>query len=289
MAVAESTSSGPEYLRRVTQLLQDARRAHPTAGVWEAADLQWWWRKPRSTDSTPQTFWVDDQGSTVAAVILTDWESRLGVDVIVHPSCDSGLIEQLWRHAMADVAAATVVEMMVDDDDTAAKARLQRCGFTDTGERGVSAWLDIDDRPSVSRLAAGHHLHSRATDGDRLHHMVDRNGPDVENRLRETSLYRPALDLFVVDPSGEPVAYGLFWFDPVTGVGLVEPMRTHEQHQRLGLARHILTAGIELLVGAGARRIKINFEPVNAASRTLYLDVGFRPVTTTAVYARHVS
>jgi RimJ/RimL family protein N-acetyltransferase len=54
-------------------------------------------------------------------------------------------------------------------------------------------------------------------------------------------------------------------------------MRTEDDHQGRGLARHVLTAGIDRLARAGATRIKICFEPDNAASRRLYASVGFEP------------
>lgn len=114
--------------------------------------------------------------------------------------------------------------------------------------------------------------------------MVGRNGAQVAKRLGQTSLYRKDLDLVIVDSTGEPVAYGLFWYDPSTKVGLVEPMRTDESHQRRGLARHILTTGINRLVDAGATRIKISYEQDNPASGSLYLDVGFVPTSTTSLY-----
>jgi GNAT superfamily N-acetyltransferase len=116
--------------------------------------------------------------------------------------------------------------------------------------------------------------------------MVHRSGPDVETRLRQTSLYRPDLDLVVLDRRDRVAAYGLFWFDGETATGLVEPMRTEDDHQRRGLARHLLTAGIDRLAAAGATRIKICFEPDNPASRQLYLSVGFEPVKQTVVFAR---
>ncbi len=53
---------GLEYLEAVTTLLQRIRNAHPTAGLWEAADRQWSWRNPRATDGLPQLFWFDDLG-----------------------------------------------------------------------------------------------------------------------------------------------------------------------------------------------------------------------------------
>ncbi|MGH8945235.1 MAG: GNAT family N-acetyltransferase, partial [Acidimicrobiia bacterium] len=75
-------------------------------------------------------------------------------------------------------------------------------------------------------------------------------------------------------------------FDPETATGLVEPMRTEDDHQRRGLARYLLTAGIDLLAEAGAVRIKICFRPDNPASRGLYLSVGFEPVKQCAVVSR---
>ena len=90
--------------------------------------------------------------------------------------------------------------------------------------------------------------------------------------------------MLVLDGDDRYAACGLFWFDPETMTGLVEPMRTEDDHQRRGLARHILTAGIDLLADAGAERIKICFEPDNAASRDLYLSVGFEPVKRTDLF-----
>jgi RimJ/RimL family protein N-acetyltransferase len=104
-----------------------------------------------------------------------------------------------------------------------------------------------------------------------------RNHPDPEARLRQTSLYRPDLDLVVHDQHDNVAAYGLFWHDPVTATGLVEPMRTENDHQRRGLARHVLTAGVALLADAGAQRIKIVYDPDNPASGHLYRSVGFEP------------
>lgn len=64
---------GLHSLEAVTVLLQRIRSAHPTAGLYEAADLQWWWREPRSTDGLPQLFWFDHLGRPEAAVITTGW------------------------------------------------------------------------------------------------------------------------------------------------------------------------------------------------------------------------
>ena len=47
MAIHGVRASGLEYLALATELLQRVRLADAATGVWEAADLQWWWRTPR--------------------------------------------------------------------------------------------------------------------------------------------------------------------------------------------------------------------------------------------------
>ena len=80
---------GLDYLSAATALLHRARRAHPTKGLYEAADLQWWWRSPRSTDHLGQLFWFDQLGRPSAAVIATDWGDRIALDPIVLPDATS--------------------------------------------------------------------------------------------------------------------------------------------------------------------------------------------------------
>jgi RimJ/RimL family protein N-acetyltransferase len=139
----------------------------------------------------------------------------------------------------------------------------------------------------ISSLHDGYRLSDRSQTTERPHHMlsIERNHPDPGQRLRQTSLYRPDLDLVVFDSNDSVAAYGLFWYDPTTRTGLVEPMRTEDDHQQRGLARHILTAGLDRLAAAGADRIKICYEPDNPASSHLYLSVGFQPDRQTDVFS----
>jgi len=88
----------------------------------------------------------------------------------------------------------------------------------------------------------------------------------------------------VLDKNDESAAYGMGWFDPELTIGLMEPMRTHDDHQRRGLARHILTAGVNRLFDAGSERVKICFEIENAPASHLYQDVGFEIVKETDFY-----
>jgi GNAT superfamily N-acetyltransferase len=288
--------AGLDYLAAATALLRRVRSAHATAGLLEAADLHWWWRSPRSTDSCPQLFWFDDRGPQ-AAVIATDWGDGIALDPIVMAGSSPQWVEHVVERGLAHAAALGFesVDVVADSSDPVMCRALldhglQRaeCGAPASmaGTSVVCAWLDADARPVTSPLCEGYRLCSRLDTRHRPHHMVRRSGPAVESRLRQTSLYRAEFDLVALDAHDEVAAYALFWFDPVTATGLVEPMRTEDSHQRRGLARHLLTHGLGLLAAAGAKRIKICFKPDNAAARDLYLRVGFVPDKQTMTFCR---
>ena len=269
-------------------LLQRIRRTHPTAGLYEAADLQWWWRMPRSTDNVPQLFWFDDLGRPAAAVIATDWGDRIALDPILMPDATPEWVARVIERGLAHAyeSGFEAVGLEVDRADHVLRDVLVGHGFASERDGVVETWLAADARPEISPLHDGYRLCSRLDTMERPHHMINqRNHSDLEARLRQTSLYRPDLDLVVLDSRDSVAAYGLFWYDPETGTGLVEPMRTEADHQRRGLARHILTTGIDLLAGAGAERIKICYEPDNPAARNLYLGVGFEPDRETVYFS----
>jgi ribosomal protein S18 acetylase RimI-like enzyme len=214
---------------------------------------------------------------------------RLGCDLIVRPAA-SHLLPAMWNTAEASLKKlrGAGVEMTVRDDDATTIALALAAGFVADNDIAVSCWLDAADRPQISDLADGYRLLSRADVPTSAHHMIKRNGPHVAERLGECSLYNPSFDLFVEAPDGSVAAYGLFWPDTITGVGLVEPMRTEDLHQNRGLARHILTAGVERLAAAGCTRMKITYMDDNPTSKHIYRSAGFQPGDTARTYRRSV-
>ncbi len=286
-ATSEQHRAGREYLAAVTDLLRRGRKAHDTKGLFEPAELQYWWGIPRTTDDLPQLFWFDDSDRPVAAAILTAFSDGMQLDPIVLPDASpewtTHVVECGLRHATAHGYDA--VHLEVDRDDEVVCELLARRGFTIREDGLVESWMLAADRPPISPARDDYRLSTRLDTMDRPHHLVKRGAPESEERLRQTSLYRPEFDLVVLVRFEAVVAHGLFWLDPETSTGVVEPMRTEDDHQRQGLARHVLTSGVDLLANAGAERIKICFEANNEAARDLYLDVGFQAVKQTDVWA----
>lgn len=295
----EHALQGHQYLQAATRLLQRVAQQDPTAGLLEAADLQWWWRTPRRTDALPQLFWRDDDGAPMAAAIATDWGDGVALDLILMPDASAEQAQQVLERALSHAQALGLgdLDIVVDREDARMHQLLASHGFArdPDGKLDVElAMLDLCGRtPSQAGASApspalppGYRLCDRAETWPRPHHMISRSGPEIDERLRQTRLYRADLDLLVLDSDESLAAYGLFWFDEVTATGLVEPMRTEAAHQRQGLAGHLLSAGIERLGRAGAARVKVCFQPGNAAAQALYLRAGFRPYKRTAVLSR---
>ena len=282
MAIGEARASGLDYLGLATALLQRARLTDPEAGVWEAADLQWWWRTPRRSDAIGQLFWMDE-GSPVAGFVLTDWGRMWGCDPIVVPGLSAVPLATIWSRAVEAIDALRLdaVEVLVRDDDSELLALLSDAGFVARHRSGI-AWIDADDRPEVGSVPEGFVLVDRARKRAGPHPMRRRSGEAVEARLRQCSLYDPELDLAVETADGTVAGYALFWLDPVTGVGLVEPMRVEESYQRRGLARAMLTEGLERLARRGAGRLKVGYG--TDAARALYVGAGFRPTSPSTLY-----
>src|SRR6266550_3694604 len=284
MAIHEVHASGLECLVLATELLQRTRLADADVGLWEAADLQWWWRTPRPSDVIDQLFWIDDDGP-VAGVVLTDWGRVWGCDPIVVPGVATVPLPTLWAYAVEaiDALGLEAVEVLARDDDSELRSLLAGAGFVADGQQSGITWMNAGDRPDVSALPEGFALLDRAQETTRPHPMRKRSGEEVEARLRQCSLYDPALDLAVEAADGQAAGYALFWFDPVTEVGLVEPMRVEDAYQRRGLARAMLTAGLDRLAKRGARRLKVGY--ATDVARGLYVGAGFRVTSTSSSFS----
>jgi predicted N-acetyltransferase YhbS len=269
--------TGLERLTAVTTLLHRIRLQEPRAGVWEAADLQWWWRRPRASDAVPTPVWFDDADQPIAAAVLTEWPHAWWLDLIRLPGLPVSL-DDLVGPAWAQLErrdGSPAIEALVLADDVELGAWFEGRGFAATDE-SWSGWQAAADRPAVAALPTDYQLVDRAVRGVDVapeHPMVARNGPDVEARLRQTTLYDPRLDLAVLAPDGSVAGYALFWRDPVTGVGLVEPVRVEDEHASHGIGYAMISAGLDRLAKAGAATLKIGWESERAGR--LYTRLGF--------------
>ncbi len=116
---------------------------------------------------------------------------------------------------------------------------------------------------------------------------TSRYDEDRHGAARASPLYQPGLDLVAVARDGSFAAYGLGWFDEVTGSVLLEPVGTDPAHARRGLARAVCAAILEAARGLGATQAVVGARGDDGypVPRRLYAGLGMRPVARTITLA----
>lgn len=273
MNITQRNLSGKHYLTAVTTLLQRIRLQGPFAGLYEAADLQWRWRLDDAAIAERQIFWFDGRGQPIACFLRQDAGEEWNFDFIYLPSASDGVETQILPHVLVELGNADrPATLAVSEHDGLLRRAVETLGYEQTENTLILTELEQD--PAGIPLPPGFSLGSRVEE-ERPHHLIPRNGIHVATRLGECSLYRPELDLCIRDAAGNVAAYALFWLDPLTQVGLIEPMRTESAFQRQGLARHLIAEGVTRLRALGAQSIRVVTFAKNTAANALYHRMGF--------------
>jgi len=88
--------------------------------------------------------------------------------------------------------------------------------------------------------------------------------------LQRAPDYHKENDLVIVAPNGDYAACAIVWHDDVNKVGHLEPLGTHPEHRRKGLAKAILCEGIRRLQGLGS-----TWMPMENGGEPFYHAFGF--------------
>jgi len=98
----------------------------------------------------------------------------------------------------------------------------------------------------------------------------------TENRLviMNTSEYDPSLDLVVVAPDGTIAAYCTCSAEQ-SGQGYTDPLATHPNYQRMGLAKALLIQGMKMLKQRGMKSAHLGTSGDNIAMQKTAEAVGF--------------
>jgi GNAT superfamily N-acetyltransferase len=99
--------------------------------------------------------------------------------------------------------------------------------------------------------------------------------------VRQTAAYRSDLHLLVEAPDGTMASSTIMWLDQVNKTAEFEPVGTHPEYRRLGLARAMLLHGMHLARAAGATHMTVACAgtPGRPGPRGLYYGVGFRELS----------
>jgi ribosomal protein S18 acetylase RimI-like enzyme len=87
--------------------------------------------------------------------------------------------------------------------------------------------------------------------------------------------YDPRREIVAEAPDGRIAAYTVCWMDAVNRLGHFEPVGTHSDFRRLGLAAAVMRRGMADMRAAGMTRATVNHNAENEAARRLYERLRF--------------
>lgn len=97
-------------------------------------------------------------------------------------------------------------------------------------------------------------------------------------KLMRSPGYDVEREMVVVAPDGRFAAFCIYWLDMLNKTVLFEPVGTHEEFQRRGLARALMYHVMHKVKIQGIETAIVLHETDNVASTNLYANAGFKPV-----------
>lgn len=233
-------------------------------------DLAWW---SRETDARRRLWRAGREG------VAWGWIS--GNDLSFHVRADrrgAGYEDDILRWFDGPSAWAL-------DRDAAKVAALERAGFSAVPRQGFHHLVrDLDHLPQPS-VPPGYEIRHVTDDDIRRRVAAQRAAftstmtEEKYGRLRRTWPYRETLDVVVEAPDGSFASFCLAWLDEENRAGELEPVGTHPEHQRRGLATAASLEALQRLRNAGADVCVVYAadRPDYSAPLGLYTGIGFQP------------
>lgn len=278
----------------MTAILAVGRKTTQRPYYVHTGDLSWWMFYSDHDDAHWQkhvTLWEQDSKTCGWSLVDPDWCS---FDVYLLPEINDSKVAAYildWTiHQITEIVheqnGEAIRTMWVSEHDQDHIDRLTKRGFIlDEGymwymERSLNINLPEVNLPNhyrIRNIQGEGEIHRRAAAA----YNAFRSSRHFEEywsryqRFMRSPVYNPAFDLVTESPEGEFASFCIVWPDPINHIGLFEPVGTHTEFQRKGLAKAVITAGLRSLKNWGMNRAMVCAEYNNAAALQLYQSVGF--------------
>ena len=103
-------------------------------------------------------------------------------------------------------------------------------------------------------------------------------------RFMRSPAYVLGHDIVAVAPDGTIASFAIYWVDDELSLAQFEPVGTHPDFQRRGLARAVLHEGLARLAAAGIERARVMTGGANERAKSTYLATGFHSVDQVGAY-----
>lgn len=276
---------------KVTEFMTACRRRSPLGGLWDVADLHWWWRDGGYGNPEQQLFLEAPSGQALGFILLSEQYDTFDYEILPGHE-ESEAAATMFRHALgwlkgrlASSSKPESISFFIRDSHSTLRKLAEAEGFRASMKTYVQTALRLPLPEPGSLAPIADNIRSiRETDLSGGRPPVLHTSAAKFSRVCETPLYRPKHHLVGVDPNDQPVAECICWIDQVNDIGVLEPMETHPDHRRRGHGSEILRAALRLISVSGGKFAKVSHYNSNIAAARLYRSLGFRPVFERVVY-----
>jgi predicted N-acetyltransferase YhbS len=260
----------PQDRVAVHDVLRRCMRDRPQVYAAHPGDLDWWW-------------YHADPRQPATATLLTD-------DTVVHVHPGEREVSVFGRPELVDVGIAMLGDGPVEiggvaDSDVEQQAALRRRGFAPsdvsmpTFEHDLAAPADVEP-PNGWMVRAIDPLAMSQSRADAARSSFRSSMEPEVHRARYRAFqaspcYQPECDLVAVDGHGTVGAFAIWWPDAETGIAQLEPLGTHQDHHRKGLATAVMRRVLIDAAAAGMSVLRVITDDGTGAEE-FYESVGFR-------------
>ena len=269
-------------LHALLELVGHSRARGDPAAIFHPGGLQWWLRR------------IGRRGFEVA--VLTDDDELVGValrdegDVIVqtdtaHAGDLGDLLE--WSETRARETAEPEMFLSVAQDDENLRHLLLRRGYEPTERYGYELVDELAAEPARPELPRGFEMISLTPALADAHVALHRaawsrpNAPSSYDRRQHDAVtampdFRYDLVPIVRAVDGTLAAYCMSWWDSRSASVEIEPLGTHPDYRRMGLARTIVREVARRAWELRAQYVLVWGGTTNPEAMALYLSAGMR-------------
>lgn len=236
--------------------------------------------------------WEDDAGN------IDGWAMLGPPNKFDIQSHDPAVITEALMWVEVSLQSDKIEVEEVWEGDAFRESIYRQHGFTPDLERLPYAvtFRSLDDLPPVPALPAGFSIRTAAGVHEAgalaaVHAASFGSKWTVEQYVyvMESPGYAAEREFVVVAPDGTFAAFTVTWHDTLNRVGYFEPVGTHADFRRMGLARAMMIHAMHTMRAAGMTRACVAHEPAeeNPASAALYASLGFVREYSTQTWVKH--
>ena len=296
-------------LEAMRDLLRQGRLANNSTYYVHPGDLNWWlFYPPLAYDFWGSIYLWDDPdqpGKILAWALLSPVGETF--DVVLRPELrGTPLAGEMYAWAIRQVTALAkqagrehIGVFWISEDDALMRTWLLEHGFA-LASRDAHLICDLAAPRPATQLPDGFVLRSsRGLAEVNQRAWAQYNAFDNSaafevyvqrfTRFMQTPAYDPIWDLVAAAPDGQIAAFCIVWPDPLTGIGLFEPVGTHPDFQRRGLGKALMLEALARLQSAGLRQAIVTTGADHLPAVQLYESAGFRRTAQLLHYKKKIT